>query len=77
MFDHGRHKPIAIPAAGLNHPLCVSTVTHRLPHGPQRTLQCRIGNELLWPHLRAQFVLVNDAIAMFQEIYQYLEDFWR
>jgi hypothetical protein len=77
MLYHGRHKPIAIPAAGLNHPLGVSTVTHCLPHGPQCTLQCGIGNELLWPRLRAQFVLVNDTIAMFQEIRQHLEDFWR
>jgi hypothetical protein len=64
-------------AEGPNYPLGVPAVAHRLPHGPQRTLQGRSGNELLWPHLLAQFVLVNDAVAMLQEIHQHLEDFGR
>ena len=55
----------------------VPAVAHYLPHGPQRTLQGRIGDELLWPHLSHSSSFLNDAVAMFQEVHQHLEDFWR
>src|SRR5262249_49006535 len=72
-----RHKAIPIAPLRLNDALRLPAVPHHDPHGPQAALQRGITNRQPLPHLLAQFLLGDHAVAMLKKIAEHLEDFWR
>jgi hypothetical protein len=63
-FHQWGDKTIALPPAGRNTPLPPPAVAHRLAYGLQDAFQCRIADELAWPHLLLQLLLGDHAVAM-------------
>jgi hypothetical protein len=52
----------------LNDALLLATIAYGPAHRPQGTLQRRVTDELLRPHLFGQLLLVHDALAVRQQV---------
>ena len=74
-FLHSRTEAIPLAIDGLDELLSASAVPNRLAHGFDRTLEGRVADALLRPHLLTQLCLGDDAIGMRQQIGEDLAHF--
>src|SRR5207237_9107077 len=72
---HRRQEAIALAIDGLDEPLAATAIPNRLAHGFDRTLECGLADELLWPDLLTQLLLGDDPVRMRQQVSQDLEGF--
>src|SRR5262249_45660470 len=68
VFRDGCHKAIAMTVERLNDPLLLPAIAYGPAHRSQCTLQRRVTDELLGPHLFAQLLLVHEALTVRQKV---------
>src|SRR5262245_12928264 len=75
-YGDRHHEAIAVAVERLNDALLLPIIAHGLAHSPYGTLQRRVTDALLRPHLLTQLLLVHDALTVRQQVQEHLKHLW-